>query len=58
MHRWYLKENSACDCGESQQTVDHIIMDCPERKFERNTKELIDLTESAVEWITNLNIEL
>jgi len=49
MHRWHLKENPVCDCGESQQTVYHIIMDCPKRKFQRNMRELIDLTERAIE---------
>lgn len=37
-HRWHLKDNPACDGSESQQTVDHIIMDCPERKFQENIR--------------------
>jgi len=48
MHRWHLKDNPACDCGESQQTIKHIIMDYQERKFQENMGELIDLTESVM----------
>jgi len=47
MHRWRLKGNPACDCGETQQTIEHIIVDCPGRRFQGNMKEITELTKEA-----------
>jgi len=58
MHRWGLTDNLACHCSETQQTIEHIIVDCPERRFQRNMKEITELTKEAVDWITNLDINL
>ena len=29
MKKWGLRSTSACECGVPEQTVDHIINDCP-----------------------------
>ena len=29
MKKWGLTDNAACECGEPEQTADHIINSCP-----------------------------
>jgi hypothetical protein len=29
MHRWRFVESPACDCGAEEQTMRHIVDDCP-----------------------------
>ena len=29
MHKWGLASSAKCECGASEQTVDHIILTCP-----------------------------
>ncbi|KAF0758368.1 Uncharacterized protein FWK35_00015383 [Aphis craccivora] len=35
MSKWSLKDSSACDCGYNNQTVHHIVEECPKRRFNR-----------------------
>lgn len=44
------------NCGEIQQRIKHIIVDCLRRRVQGNLKEFIELTKEAVDWITNLEI--
>jgi hypothetical protein len=33
MHRWGFVESPACDCGAEEQTMRHIVDECPLRLF-------------------------
>jgi hypothetical protein len=58
LHRWDPGISPACDCGNSLQTIHHIVTDCINRKFSGEFVDLINATENAIEWIRNLNIVL
>jgi len=49
MHKFRLKSNSACDCGETQQTIKHIIVDCLTLRFQENMKEMTELAKEDVD---------
>lgn len=58
LHKWGMRESPSCDCGEARQTVKHITFECPLRKFQGNTMDLVKVSTEAVKWITNLDITL
>jgi len=58
MHQWKLWDNPACDCGNATQTIQHIVSDCPKRKFEGKMSDFFRLTSEALNWIATLNIRL
>jgi hypothetical protein len=37
MHRWGFVESPACDCGAVEQTLRHIVDNCPLRFFCRRS---------------------
>lgn len=47
-----------CDCGHTQQTIHHIVNECPKRKFHCELNEINELTDDAIEWIRNKDIYL
>jgi hypothetical protein len=36
LHRFHISDERKCPCGDGDQTIDHIIYDCPRLKEERN----------------------
>jgi hypothetical protein len=36
LHRFHIIDEQTCPCGDGDQTIDHIIYDCPRLKEERN----------------------
>jgi len=58
MHQWKLRDNSACDCGNATQTIQHIMSNCPKRKFESKMSDFFRLTSEALDWIATLDIKL
>jgi len=58
MHQWKPRDNPACDCGNAAQTIQHIVSDCPKRKFEGKMSDFFRLTSEALDWIVTLGIRL
>ena len=50
LHKWKLKPTSDCTCGHPQQTVDHILTECPQGPH-CTDQDLKDCTETAQDWI-------
>jgi len=57
LNKWKVSDNPNCDCGKVQ-SIDHIIMDCPARRHKRAMDDFFKATNSAIEWIKNLIVEL
>lgn len=55
MHKWGINPNPGC--GDSNQNINHIIRECPKRKFNRKLGNILNATPEA-EWIHNLHIIL
>jgi len=58
MHKWRLRDNPACDCGNDIQTVNHIIIECQSRKFNQGIEEIHAITPEAIKWIKELDMHL
>ena len=58
LHRWKMKESPACDCGDPDQTVLHVVQDCPLRRFPGGFEAIHETTDDALFWLTNLDLSL
>ncbi|GFR99826.1 ATP-dependent RNA helicase p62-like [Elysia marginata] len=52
LHKWKLRPNSECPCGNQNQTMDHILSECTERPH-CTDQDLRDCTDAAQAWITH-----
>ena len=50
LFRWGLAENAQCACGESVQTMDHILRSCPEGPSCSN-EDLLEANQPAQDWL-------
>jgi hypothetical protein len=51
MNRWGFEDSGSCDCGNPQQTMDHIVNDCPFRSFDRGLTKLHEVTPEAIQYL-------
>lgn len=58
LHLWNMATSTSCDCGAADQTMWHIVNECPIRKFSGGIVGLNRLDEGAVEWLVNLDLNL
>jgi hypothetical protein len=58
MHRWRFGEAPTCDCGADQQTMSHIIKECPRKWFPGGLATLNSADPDAVEYLMNLDLNL
>jgi hypothetical protein len=58
MHRWGLRESPYCDCDEVLQTMLHLVNDCPTRSFPGGLAALNKVCPEAVDYLSNLNLNL
>jgi len=58
MSKWGLKDSPTCDCGHDNQTIHHIVEDCPKRRFNRGIEGIHAVNNEALEWIRELDIAL
>lgn len=58
MHKWGITPNPGCDCGAPNQNIDHIIRECPKRKFGGKLEDIFNATPEAIEWVESLDIML
>lgn len=56
LHRWGKAVTPECDCGADRQTIRHIVEDCPLRRFAGDPDEFLTATESAINYVTNLDV--
>jgi len=58
LFKWRYKDSAACDCGEVEQTMKHIVESCPRRLFEQGTEGIHKVTKEAIEWLKELDLDL
>jgi len=59
MYKWRFRDSPYCDCGVSViQTMEHILNECPMRKFNGNIQTLHNATTEAISWLRDLDIEI
>ena len=59
MVRWNFASSSACDCdGSTIQSMNHLIDDCPNRKFNDGMDALHSPSDEAIDWLTNFDVNV
>lgn len=57
--RWGQISSAVCDCGYAEQSMNHIVENCPLRRFSGPFIELSDAsTQQAIDWLSNLDLQL
>ena len=52
LHKWKLAPSSKCTCGHPNQTVNHILSECPQGPH-CTDQDLREFNETARVWITH-----
>jgi len=58
MFKWGLGTSSGCQCGDPNQTISHIVEECPLFSFGGGLGGLHNLEDGAVEWLIDLPLDL
>lgn len=58
LHQWGKLASPACDCGEEHQTIRHIVTECPNRRYKGDLTDFWYATESAMNYVKKLDLEL
>jgi hypothetical protein len=58
MHIWEFEKSPACDCGAEEQTMRHIVDDCPLRLFAGGLTGLYAMIDETVEYLSGLDLNL
>ena len=58
MHRWGFADIPDCDCGAVQQTMQHIVNECPLRSFPGGLAVLNEAGPDAVEYLRRFDLNL
>lgn len=59
MLRWNFTSSSVCDCDSvTTQSMEHLINNCTLRKFDGGIESLHRLTDEAMEWVKNFDLNV
>ncbi|KAG5862004.1 hypothetical protein JTB14_028461 [Gonioctena quinquepunctata] len=58
MHKWGIVDSPECDCVAPRQAMDHILNECPTRLFPGGLQELHTASQTAINWINDLDINV
>jgi len=51
LYKWGMASSAACECGEEEQTVDHIVLQCPIHRPPHALHGLTVLDDDTTEWL-------
>jgi len=54
LHKWSMASSAACECGAEEQTVDHIVIQCPIHRPPHGLHGLTVLDDETTEWLLNI----
>lgn len=57
LHKWNFTDSPNCECG-SIQTMEHIWRDCTIHRFNGSMADIHQATNEAIQWITNLGVDI
>jgi len=49
---------AACECDEEEQTVDHVVLQCPIHRPPHGLYGLTVLDDKTIEWLLNTSPEI
>ena len=48
LHKWGFQDNPVCDCGNGDQTINHIVNECQRRKFNQGFEGIHVITPETI----------
>jgi len=48
-----MVSSAACECGAEEQTVDHVVLQCPIYRPPLRLHNLAVLDDETIEWLLN-----
>ena len=58
MRDWGLRQSAACDCGHPEQTLNHIIDDCPLYRPPNGDQGLMNLDHDTRAWLASTDLQI
>jgi hypothetical protein len=58
VHRWGFVESPACDCGAVEQTLRHIVDDCPLRFFAEGLTGSCAMSDVRAQYLSGSDLNL
>jgi len=53
LYKWDMASSTACECGAEEQTVDHVVLQCPIHRPPHGLHGLTVLDDETSEWLLN-----
>jgi len=53
LYKWGMASSAACEFGVEEQTVDHVVLQCPIHQPPRGLHDLTVLDNETTEWLLN-----
>jgi len=54
LYKWSMSSSAACECGAEEQTVDHVVLQCPTHRPPCGLHGLTVLDDETIEWLLNI----
>ena len=51
LYKLSMASSAACECGEEEQTVDHVALQCPLHRHPQGLQGLTVLDDETIEWL-------
>jgi len=58
LYNWGMASSAACECGAEEQTVDHVVLQCPIHRPPDGLHGLTVLDDETTEWLLNICPEI
>ena len=58
LYKWGMASSAACECGAEEQTVDHVLLQCPIHGPPHGLHCLTVLDDETIEWLFNTCFEI
>jgi len=53
LYKWGMPSSAACECGAEEQTVDHVVLQCPIHRPPHGLHGLTVLDNETIKWLLN-----
>jgi len=58
LYKWGMASSAPCECGAEEQTVGHVVLQCPIHRPPRGLHGLTVLDDETTEWLFNICPEI
>jgi len=53
LHEWGMASSTACECDAGEQTVDHVVLQCPIHRPPHGLHGLMVQDDETIDWLLN-----